>query len=251
MFDLWPDVLLPAAGLFGLRLPRRATTRAGMPQAAARHRRAVRRREALAEERAAAAAAAFVPRPLAPLAAIAARLQERLDRRRRARFGRAGEDLVARTLAGSLGPGWTVVRNAVLRSGRASRELDLVLVGPAGVVAVEVKFWPRTVALTDRGAFVARRGVWESRPDPVRQARDQAAVLQDWLRRQGFAVPAAAALLFPNTTSLTAPAAAPEGAPFLSWGPEAARNLARTLRAVPRERIDAATCEAIVAALTR
>lgn len=232
-----------AAALAALALHRagRAGVVAGTPRATARHRAAVARRQRLRAARAQAAAAAFVPRILAPLAGLLARIATAREAQRTARVGRRGEDQVLGALVGALDRRWTAVRNPVLAGAGLGRELDLLLVGPPGVVLLEVKVWPREVALDGEArAAVRKGGFWQARPSPRRQDRDQPAVLQGWLRRRRFAVPAAAALLFPNTTSLTAPAAGAAGEPYLYWGPAVARSLARTLRAAPRARIDPA-----------
>ena len=135
---------------------------------------------------------------------------------------------------------------------RAARALDLILVGPSGVLAVEVKFWPREVSLPGDGrAFVRRRGVWEPRPCPVRLAQAQRELLVAWLRHHGLAVPAGTALLFPNTLVVTGQAlAAPDG-PVICWGPGAATELGHILRHAPRDHLGEAARRALVALLTR
>lgn len=144
------------------------------------------------------------------------------------------------------------MRGAVLQAGGRWRELDLILVGPPGLLSVEVRVWPRDVFLPGDGrAFVRRRGVWEERPCPVRQAESQRELLAAWLRHHGLTVPAGTALLFPNTLAVTGQALAAPDAPFVCWGPEAAAGLGRALRDAPREHLREAELRALVALLTR
>jgi len=77
------------------------------------------------------------PRPPAPVPAG----RRTSDQEEILAAGKAGEDLVASQLGRALGDDWTLVRGYRNRRG----EIDHVLLGPRGVVAIEVKYRNATV----------------------------------------------------------------------------------------------------------
>jgi hypothetical protein len=108
--------------------------------------------------------------------------------RRRARrayqAGRTGEDQVAEQLRQALDQRWTIYRNLQLPDRRD--DLDLVLVGPGGVWAVQVKATHAPLRVQG-GRWELRRGRrWvAAQPDPARQVTGQATSLHDFLARNG------------------------------------------------------------------
>ncbi|MCX6070930.1 MAG: nuclease-related domain-containing protein, partial [Chloroflexi bacterium] len=110
------------------------------------------------------------------------RFDDRIERYRR---GQKGEERVAERVVHALDDGWAVFRNLRLPGRRG--DLDLVLVGPPGVWAVEVK------ALVGRYRNVG--DVWERRAgaawkrlskSPSCQARRHAALLSGFLAADGI-----------------------------------------------------------------
>ena len=244
--------MLAALAALALHRAGRAGVVAGTPRATARHRAAVARRQRLRADRAQAAAAAFVPRILAPPAGLLARIAAAREAQRTARVGQRGEEQVLGALVGALDCRWTAVRNPVLVGAGRRRELDLILVGPAGVLSVEVKFWPREVALDGEArAAVRRRGLWEPRPSPLGQARAQAEVVAAWLARHGVLAPVLAAVLLPNTHRLGGTWERGPDAPYVFHGPGAARSLGLALRHHPRAVLGEAERARLVALLTQ
>jgi nuclease-like protein len=117
------------------------------------------------------------------------------DRRERIRAGRAGEQSVADRLGRVLGDEWLLFRGYCNRRG----EIDLLLLGPPGLVAIEVKNLNATVSCDgDRWSFVkfdrygnaVNRGVIEDARgrSPSRQVNDSASALADFLVTRGYSV---------------------------------------------------------------
>lgn len=98
------------------------------------------------------------------------------------------EDRVAARLAASLDVSWTILRN-VRKKGIAG-DIDIVLVGPGGVFAIEVKRWKTELRIEGAKAFFScdgkRKGGYG---DPVAQARNNARSLYGYLLSQGLKVP--------------------------------------------------------------
>jgi hypothetical protein len=104
--------------------------------------------------------------------------------------GKAGEDLVARQLGRALDDEWTLIRGYRNRRG----EIDHVLLGPRGVVAIEVKFRNATVRcdgdewrfdkydnygnLVEQGAMTDARG-----RSPSVQLNEPASLLENLLQQ--------------------------------------------------------------------
>ena len=82
------------------------------------------------------------PRPPAPRASGST-----TDREEILVAGLAGEELVKTALDGRLDDEWTLIRGYRNRRG----EIDHLLLGPRGVVAIEVKYRNATVATSPRG----------------------------------------------------------------------------------------------------
>jgi len=102
------------------------------------------------------------------------------------RKGEEGEERVVEKARRALNNNWVIFRNVIL-PGRRRADLDLVLVGPPGVWAVEVK--------TLRGEYRNVGEAWQYRAgarwrrmtrSPSRQARDGAIALKDFLRADGI-----------------------------------------------------------------
>lgn len=98
------------------------------------------------------------------------------------------EDRVAARLAASLDSSWTILRN-VRRKGIPG-DLDIVLVGPGGVFALEVKKWKAELRIEAEKTFFAcdgkRRGGYGN---PVDQVRRGAKALYKFLESKGVNVP--------------------------------------------------------------
>jgi hypothetical protein len=98
------------------------------------------------------------------------------------------EDRVAAPLAAVLDPSWTILRN--VRGKGIPGDLDIVLVGPGGVFALEVKKWNAELRIEGEKAFFAcdgkRRGGYGN---PVVQVRQGAKALHILLAAKGLKVP--------------------------------------------------------------
>lgn len=163
---------------------------------------------------------------------------------------RAAEARAAAELAAALGPAWTVLRPGVLACNGEARELDLVAVGPGGVVTVEVKHWPAAVAIGPDSAAVYKEWTWLARRSPVAQAAAQRRLLAAWLAQRGLPAPVLAVVLLPHTTSVAVdPALLFAAEVTVCWGGGAAAYLAERLRAFPPA-LTAARRDAIVRALS-
>jgi hypothetical protein len=107
--------------------------------------------------------------------------------------GAEGEELVARMLH-RLPAEWTVFHGVMLPAGTGRRDIDHVLVGPAGVFVVETKNWSGRITVQD--GVVLCNGRHPSRP-PLEQAAQAACALQAALREQaGCAVEVLPVLCF-------------------------------------------------------
>ena len=104
------------------------------------------------------------------------------------RQGREGEQWVAERVSAQLDSRWTAFRNLKLPNRKG--DLDLVLVGPAGVYVLEVKAYGRTVRVNN-GVWEEQHGRhWRSMSDnPQAQATGGAVDLRDWLNRHNIVIP--------------------------------------------------------------
>jgi hypothetical protein len=117
------------------------------------------------------------------------------------RLGREGEDRVVEKARRALDGDWVLFRNVVI-PGRRRSDLDIVLVGPCGLWAVEVK------AL--RGEYRNCGDTWERRvgqqwrpmvKSPSRQARDNAIALAEFLRADAITTYVSAAIAWGTAES--------------------------------------------------
>lgn len=98
------------------------------------------------------------------------------------------EDRVAARLAASLDGSWTILRN--VRKKGIGGDIDIVLVGPGGVYALEVKNWNVDLRIEGSRSFVAMGGKRKGGyGDPILQARNNARSLQKVLAGRGIQVP--------------------------------------------------------------
>lgn len=105
--------------------------------------------------------------------------------------GKRGEDLVTRTLQRVLGPDHTLVTDARTHSPGHTAQLDHLVLGPQGVILLEVKFWRG--AMTRGGGGGA--GTWELKSlsrgrarysSPETQALQHMDVVRQVLRHAGL-----------------------------------------------------------------
>ena len=164
----------------------------------------------------------------------------------RYRAGAAGEDALARVLGEGLGDDYTLYRN--LRPG-VGGDLDAVLLGPAGLVVLEVKAY--------RGAFVLFGDRWyrAASPDggdltpwrgsPTLQARRNADRLALWLALRGLA----ATPLYPLVVLTSGHVREVRTRPRVPVVP--LQQLVPYLHALPRARLPVEQWQALHAALDR
>lgn len=158
-----------------------------------------------------------------------------IARRRRAarsfRVGRAGEDQVVEQLRVALDHRWTIYRNLQLPERRD--DLDLILVGPGGVWAVQVKATKAPLRVQGGRWEVRRGGRWvAAAPDPGAQVTRQATALNDFFKRNGLTrwVERAVALSEPQPFDQFTASETPVWLPFNI----AARVRALTMRHAPQ-----------------
>ncbi len=101
------------------------------------------------------------------------------------RIGRKGEETVIESLRTSLDHHWTVFKN--LRLPDRKDDIDIALVGPGGVWALEVKAFRETVRVVN-GAWErqTKRGWKRLDKNPSKQATDNAVRLNRFLQQQGI-----------------------------------------------------------------
>lgn len=128
---------------------------------------------------------------------IIRRLDEQIENYRR---GDEGEERVVEKARRALDGQWTLFRNVMLPGRRG--DLDVVLVGPSGIWAIEVK------AL--RGQYRNRGETWEQqsgsrwrriRRNPSSQARRRAAALAEFLKADGIKTYVHVAIAWANEES--------------------------------------------------
>jgi len=101
------------------------------------------------------------------------------------RVGRKGEDQVVEQMRTALDHHWTIYRNLQLPDRKD--DLDLVLVGPGGVWAVQVKATGAPLRVHAGRWQVKRGGLWvAAKPDPGAQVTRQATALNDFFKRNGL-----------------------------------------------------------------
>lgn len=100
--------------------------------------------------------------------------------------GREGEERVVNTLVNTLGEGWYIFRNFVLPT--QNEDIDVVLVGPAGIFAMEVKAFSDEVKFERSRCYVrtAQGRFYRQRPNPNGQARHSAIKLNSYLKEHGI-----------------------------------------------------------------
>jgi hypothetical protein len=115
---------------------------------------------------------------LAPLTGVAFDLRERRNVRR----GERGEETVLGTLLRKLPDTWSVFHSVVVEPRPDDfAQIDLLLIGPAGMFLIEAKAW--------RGSYKTYRDVWHQREgntwaavsSPTEQVQRQARKLGQWL----------------------------------------------------------------------
>jgi len=113
-------------------------------------------------------------------------IRRQIEKVRTFRAGRKGEDHIVEALRAALDSRWTIYRNLQLPDHKD--DLDLVLVGPGGVWAVQVKATSAPLRVHERQWQVRRGGRWvAAKPDPGVQVTRQATALNDFFKRQGIA----------------------------------------------------------------
>ena len=101
--------------------------------------------------------------------------------------GREGEEQVVNTLMNTLGDGWYIFRNFVLPI--ESEDIDIVIVGPAGVFAIEVKAYSGEVKI-ERGRCYRKTvqgHMYRQKRGPAGQVRHNAIRLNTFLKEHGIA----------------------------------------------------------------
>ncbi|MBX0330187.1 NERD domain-containing protein [Oscillochloris sp. ZM17-4] len=119
-------------------------------------------------------------------------LQRLLDRfveeSRSYRLGRWGEERAADSLRGLLSDEWTLVQNFSFPN-RAWGDIDLLLVGPGGIWALEVKAYSGAIRNLGDTWERLHKGTWRRlQAHPGKQARRNAVNLKTYLDQQGVAV---------------------------------------------------------------
>ncbi|NTU81841.1 MAG: NERD domain-containing protein [Chloroflexales bacterium] len=121
-------------------------------------------------------------------------LLDRLTTRSVRRFetfhaGRLGEEQVVERLRAVLDDRWVLLRNFTW-PGRRGGDIDLVLVGPGGIWAFEVKAYTGAVRnIGDTWEYRGKRGWRKLSAHPGQQARRNAARLQAFCAEQGLNIP--------------------------------------------------------------
>lgn len=134
------------------------------------------------------------------IASIPEQITKRLDKQiEDYRLGQEGEDNVVQLIVQALDGSWHVFRNVVI-PGRNKADLDLVLVGPPGVWALEVKNF--------RGEFRNQGETWEymrgktwkaASKNPSRQANNNSLRLKNFLKADGINAFVNSAIIWANS----------------------------------------------------
>ncbi len=102
--------------------------------------------------------------------------------------GRAGEERLVAFLHKYLGAEWRLFRNVVLLDGKG--DIDAVLIGPAGIFALEVKAWNRSFRNQGEEWAYQAGGQWiPMERSPTIQAKWNARRLGKYLKERGIHVP--------------------------------------------------------------
>jgi hypothetical protein len=124
---------------------------------------------------------------LVPLASYLVGFMDRMSEITRSyRMGRWGEERVLEHMRGLLDDRWTLFRNFTWPQGKGG-DIDMILVGPSGIWAFEVKTYSGDVR--NVGDRWQRRGKWRWHRlshHPGKQARREAARLQSFLEQIGI-----------------------------------------------------------------
>ena len=113
-------------------------------------------------------------------------IRRQIEKVRTFRAGRKGEEHVVEALRTALDSRWTIYRNLQLPDRKS--DLDLILVGPGGVWAVQIKATAAPLRVHEGRWQVRRGGRWvAAKPDPGAQVTQQATALNDFFKRQGIA----------------------------------------------------------------
>lgn len=112
-------------------------------------------------------------------------VRRQIDRARSFRAGLKGETWAVEQLRSALDSRWMIYRNLQLPNRKD--DLDLVLVGPGGVWAVQVKATGAPLRVQSGRWQVRRAGRWvAAQPDPGAQVTAQARALNDFFKRNGI-----------------------------------------------------------------
>lgn len=102
------------------------------------------------------------------------------------RKGEQGETSVVEVMQQTLDGNWHLFRNLKL-PGRDKADIDLILVGPSGVIAIEVKYWSGVYRNTgDTWQRKTGAGWQTARKSPSEQARRNAGALASFLKADGI-----------------------------------------------------------------
>lgn len=99
--------------------------------------------------------------------------------------GRKGEEEIVDRLRTALDNRWTIFRNLILPNQKD--DIDIVLVGPDGVWAIEVKSTKSTLRVTGKNWTVqTKKGWFPTTSNPSNSVTKKAFQLNDYLKRQGI-----------------------------------------------------------------
>jgi hypothetical protein len=113
------------------------------------------------------------------------RWNQEIEKFRSHRDGREGEEWATDAVRSALDNRWTVFRG--LRLPGRKEDIDLVLVGPAGVWALEIKAYRPPVRVLDKKWEYLRGNSWHSLDgNPVAQVRNNAVQLRSRLEQYGI-----------------------------------------------------------------
>ena len=103
------------------------------------------------------------------------------------RVGAAGEDHVTQAIRNVLDERWTLFRNLMLPNSN-NGDIDIVLVGPGGIWALEVKTYTGNYIVRDGSYYKeSRNGLWyKQKRGPGAQLYENAGALRDYLVLQGI-----------------------------------------------------------------
>jgi hypothetical protein len=165
------------------------------------------------------------------IVALIYRSRQQLGAARNFNAGRLGEDRVVEALRTLLDQRWTIFRSLRLPDGRG--DVDIVLVGPAGVWAIEVKAFRPTIRYADgQWEYQTKKGWKKLRTDPGAQVRRNAMRTRDYLQRKGINITFVEPVIALATEQ---PPANVESSPTPVWDPS---NLGEKIAAIrARERL--------------